>query len=86
MPSKTQQTNNPKNTIMKYLILTLSASGLFLTSCSNYDTQAKNDAATGALIGAGAGAVLGDSGNRAGNAALGAALGGAAGYAVGANR
>lgn len=71
---------------MKYLILLVSAASLALSSCANYQNQAQNDAATGALIGAGAGALLSDDDNRVGGAAIGAALGGAAGYAVGSNR
>lgn len=51
-----------------------------LNSCSNFDSQPKNDAATGALLGAGLGAAIGGD---AEDAVLGAALGGAAGYGVG---
>ena len=70
---------------MKTLTLSLFSLGLIsLGSCSNYDSAAKNDAGTGALIGAGAGALIGSgSGNTAEGAAIGAALGGAGGYAVG---
>lgn len=71
---------------MKYLTLLVAALGLSLSSCTNFDTRAQNDAATGALIGGAAGAALGGDDDRLGGAALGAALGGAAGYAVGANR
>lgn len=71
---------------MKYLTPLPLLCGALLSSCTNFDTRTKNDAATGALIGAGAGALIGDNDNRAGSAAIGAALGGAAGYAVGANR
>ncbi|MGC6467157.1 MAG: glycine zipper family protein [Akkermansiaceae bacterium] len=51
-----------------------------LASCTNYDTRAKNDAATGALMGAAAGAIIGGDTE---DAVLGAAIGGAAGYGVG---
>lgn len=54
------------------------------SSCANYDSAAKNDAGTGALLGAGAGAIIGNhSGRTTQGAAIGAALGGGAGYAVG---
>lgn len=54
------------------------------SSCANYDSAAKNDAATGALLGAGAGAIIGkQSGNTGKGAALGGLIGGGAGYAVG---
>ena len=56
-----------------------------LSSCTNFDTRAKNDAATGALIGAGAGALLSDD-NRAGGALIGGAVGGGAGYLYGRSR
>jgi hypothetical protein len=71
---------------MKYIILPIATLAFALSSCTNFDTRAQNDAATGALIGGAAGAVLGDDDNRAGSAALGAALGGGAGYVIGANR
>lgn len=51
-----------------------------LNSCSNFDSQPKNDAASGALMGAAAGALIGGDVE---DAALGAAIGGAAGYGVG---
>ena len=54
-----------------------------LNSCTNYDTRAKNDAATGALMGAAVGAALGGDGDRLEGAAVGAAVGGAAGYGIG---
>jgi hypothetical protein len=61
----------------------LSVLALSLSSCSNYDSQPKNDAATGALLGAGIGAAVAGDGNRLGGAAIGAAVGGAGGYGVG---
>ena len=72
---------------MKHTKTLFAAACLYgLASCSNYNTRAQNDAATGALLGAGAGALIADDGNRLGGAALGGALGGAAGYAVGSAR
>ena len=56
---------------------------LSLNSCTNFDSQPKNDAATGALIGAGLGAAVAGDGDRLKGAALGGALGGAAGYGIG---
>ena len=61
----------------------LSVLAFGLSSCSNYDSQPKNDAATGALIGAGIGAAVAGDGDRLGGAAIGAAIGGAGGYGVG---
>ena len=61
----------------------LSVLALSLSSCSNYDSQPKNDAATGALIGAGIGAAVAGDGDRLGGAAIGAAVGGAGGYGIG---
>ena len=67
-------------------ILTAFVLSISLNSCSNYDSQPKNDAATGALIGAGIGAAVAGDGDRLGGAALGAAAGGALGYGVGKTR
>ena len=72
------------NKVTKTFALPLALSAGLLTSCQNFDTAAKNDAATGALLGGAAGAIIGkDSGNAGTGAAIGAALGGATGYAVG---
>ncbi|MBK1829131.1 glycine zipper 2TM domain-containing protein [Verrucomicrobiaceae bacterium R5-34] len=76
------KTKTPKTRIAAGALF--SAAALSFASCSNYDSHAKNDAATGALLGAAAGAAIGkDSGNTGTGAALGAAVGGGAGYAVG---
>lgn len=75
--------NIRKSLIAGSLALVLPVS---FTSCTNFNTRAKNDAATGALLGAGAGAALGGDGDRVEGALLGGALGGAAGYAVGKSR
>ncbi|MDB4265357.1 glycine zipper domain-containing protein [bacterium] len=75
-----------KNNIVKKSVLSLSAAliGLGSVSCGNYNSAAKNDAATGAILGAGAGAIIGNqSGSATEGAAIGAALGGLGGYAVG---
>ena len=49
-------------------------------SCANYNSAAKNDAATGALLGGAAGAIIG---NQSGNTGKGAAIGAGAGAVVG---
>ncbi|MDP0491775.1 MAG: hypothetical protein Q7Q71_12060 [Verrucomicrobiota bacterium JB023] len=67
---------------MKTTVTVLLAGMVFgLSSCSNYNTRAKNNAASGALIGGAAGALMGD--DKVESAAAGAAIGGAAGYALG---
>ncbi|YCM43667.1 glycine zipper domain-containing protein [Verrucomicrobiaceae bacterium 227] len=73
------------NKIKKLIVLPASIAALSLgASCGNYNSAAKNDAATGALLGGAAGAIIGNqSGNAGKGAALGAAVGGAGGYAVG---
>lgn len=66
------------------LIIVTTAGMLGLSSCSNYDTAAKNDAGTGALLGGALGGVIGhQSGRGLEGAALGAGVGGVGGYAVG---
>lgn len=68
----------------KLTILAISALGLTLSSCSNYNTPEANNAATGALIGGGVGALTGSDGAETRrNAAIGAAVGGGAGYLYG---
>ena len=69
----------------KLVVLPATIAALTLgSSCANYDSAAKNDAATGAILGGTAGAIIGNqSGNTGAGAAIGAALGGAGGYAVG---
>ena len=64
--------------VISALFIALTAS-----SCSNYDTNTKNKAATGSLIGAGVGAAVAGDGNRVGGALLGGAIGAAGGAAVG---
>lgn len=64
--------------VLSALFLSFSAS-----SCSNYDTNTKNKAATGSLIGAGVGAAVAGKNNRVGGALLGGAIGAAGGAAVG---
>ena len=54
-----------------------------LNSCTTFNAQPKNDAATGALIGAGLGAAVAGDDDRLKGAALGGVLGGAAGYGIG---
>ena len=71
---------------MKKTLMTLIASAgmLGLSSCSNYDTAAKNDAGTGAILGSAVGGIIGhQSGRGLEGAALGGAVGAAGGYAVG---
>lgn len=69
----------------KTLITAIAAAGMFsFSSCSNYDSAAKNDAATGAAAGALLGGIVGHQSGRAlEGAALGGAVGGAGGYMVG---
>lgn len=75
-----------KPSIQKLFVLPAAIAALTfgVSSCGNYDSAAKNDAGTGAILGAGAGAIIGhQSGNAGKGAALGGLLGGAGGYAVG---
>jgi uncharacterized protein YcfJ len=66
-----------QQTVKKLVVLPVAIAVLSLgASCANYDSAAKNDAATGALLGGVAGTVIG---NQSGNAGKGAAIGAGAG-------
>ena len=69
----------------KFIITPLAIAVLSLgTSCSNYNSAAKNDAATGALLGGAAGAIIGNqSGNAKKGAVIGAGAGAVGGYLLG---
>jgi len=72
-----------KTTIIKKSAIALSASLISFggISCSNFNSNTQNHAATGALIGAGAGAIIG---NQSGDTEEGALLGAGAGAVGGA--
>lgn len=74
-----------KQPVKKFVVLPATIAALSLgASCANYDSAAKNDAASGALLGGAAGAIIGNqSGNTGKGAAIGAGAGAVGGYMLG---